>query len=110
MLIRKVTADKVLEGIKGTGGVVLKTSLDHGKDQALRDALKPPALLERPRLVSAFSGSRELTCLQECWAVVGSMSTVWLPEEPPHRHFALSIAIHSLRSEASCLCGTRWRR
>jgi len=39
VLIHKVTADKVLEAIKGTGGVVLKTSLDHDKEQALRDAL-----------------------------------------------------------------------
>jgi len=27
--VRKVTADKVLEGLKGEGGTVLKTSLDH---------------------------------------------------------------------------------
>ena len=39
VLIRKVTADKVLDAIKGTGGVVLKTSLDHDREQALRDAL-----------------------------------------------------------------------
>src|SRR5436190_24140508 len=29
VLVRKVTADKVLEGLKGEGGTVLKTSLDH---------------------------------------------------------------------------------
>jgi len=34
-----MTEDKVLEAIKGTGGVVLKTSLDHTKEQALRDAI-----------------------------------------------------------------------
>jgi len=39
LLIRKMTADKVLEAIQGTGGLVLKTSLDHSKEQALRDAL-----------------------------------------------------------------------
>jgi uncharacterized membrane protein len=39
VLIRKMTADKVLEAIKGTGGTVLKTSLDHTKEQALRDAV-----------------------------------------------------------------------
>jgi uncharacterized membrane protein len=35
----------VLDAVKGTGGVVLKTSLDHTKEQALRDALAgvPPA-------------------------------------------------------------------
>jgi uncharacterized membrane protein len=39
VLIRKVTADKVLEGLKGEGGKVLKTSLDHTKEAALQAAL-----------------------------------------------------------------------
>ncbi|CCV14650.1 DUF1269 domain-containing protein [Mesorhizobium sp. STM 4661] len=39
VLVRKMTADKVLEDMKGSGGTVLKTSLDHTKEQALRDAL-----------------------------------------------------------------------
>ncbi|MFN3672922.1 MAG: DUF1269 domain-containing protein [Bosea sp. (in: a-proteobacteria)] len=39
VLINKMTGDKVLEAIKGTGGVVLKTSLDHSREQALRDAI-----------------------------------------------------------------------
>ena len=39
VLIRKVTADKVLEGLKGEGGTVLKTSLDHTKEVALQAAL-----------------------------------------------------------------------
>ena len=39
VLIRSMTGDKVLDAIKGTGGVVLKTSLDHSKEQALRDAI-----------------------------------------------------------------------
>jgi uncharacterized membrane protein len=39
VLIRKMTADKVLADLQGTGGVILKTSLDHTKEQALRDAL-----------------------------------------------------------------------
>jgi uncharacterized membrane protein len=39
VLVRKVTADKVLEGPKGEGGTVLKTSLDHTKEEALRAAL-----------------------------------------------------------------------
>ncbi len=39
LLVRKMTADKVLEALKGTGGLVLKTSLDRQKEQALRDAL-----------------------------------------------------------------------
>lgn len=39
LLVRKMTADKVLEAIKGTGGTVLRTSLDRGKEEALRAAL-----------------------------------------------------------------------
>jgi uncharacterized membrane protein len=39
VLIQQMTADKVLEDIKGFGGVVLKTSLDDTKEQALRNAL-----------------------------------------------------------------------
>jgi uncharacterized membrane protein len=39
VLVRKVTADKVLEGLKGYGGTVLKTSLDHTKEAALQAAL-----------------------------------------------------------------------
>ncbi|MCC8936155.1 DUF1269 domain-containing protein [Bradyrhizobium sp. Arg68] len=39
VLIRRMTTDKVLDALKGTGGTVLKTSLDHTKEQALRDAL-----------------------------------------------------------------------
>lgn len=39
VLARKVTADKVLEGLKGEGGTVMKTSLDHTKEAALRSAL-----------------------------------------------------------------------
>lgn len=41
VLIRKMTADKVLDGIKGLGGVVLRTSFDHENEQKLRDALHP---------------------------------------------------------------------
>jgi uncharacterized membrane protein len=39
LLGRKVTADKVLEGLKGEGGKVMKTSLDHTKEAALQAAL-----------------------------------------------------------------------
>jgi len=39
LLIRKVTADKVLEGLRGEGGTIMKTSLDHTKEAALREAL-----------------------------------------------------------------------
>jgi uncharacterized membrane protein len=39
LLIKKMTTDKVLADLKGEGGTVLKTSLDHTKEQALREAL-----------------------------------------------------------------------
>jgi uncharacterized membrane protein len=39
VLVRKVTADKVLDGLKGEGGTVMKTSLDHTKEAALQAAL-----------------------------------------------------------------------
>ncbi|WP_428668319.1 DUF1269 domain-containing protein [Reyranella sp.] len=39
VLLRKVTADKVLAGLKGEGGTVLKTSLDHTQEAALQAAL-----------------------------------------------------------------------
>lgn len=46
LLIRKLTTDKVLADLTGVGGTVLRTSFDHTKEQALRDALAgatPPA-------------------------------------------------------------------
>ena len=39
LLVRKVTGDKVLEGLKGEGGRVMRTSLDHTKEAALQAAL-----------------------------------------------------------------------
>jgi uncharacterized membrane protein len=39
LLIRKLTTDKVLEDLKGVGGKVLRTSFDHTKEDALRNAL-----------------------------------------------------------------------
>src|SRR6202012_5637585 len=39
VLVRKVTADKVLEGLRGEGGTIMKTSLDHTKEEALKAAL-----------------------------------------------------------------------
>lgn len=39
VLVRRATADKVLEGLKGVGGTVMKTSLDHTKEAALQAAL-----------------------------------------------------------------------
>jgi uncharacterized membrane protein len=39
LLIKKVTADKVLEQLKGVGGKVLRTSFDHTQEAALQAAL-----------------------------------------------------------------------
>lgn len=39
LLVRKMTADKVFEDLQGVGGTVLRTSLDHTKEAALREAL-----------------------------------------------------------------------
>jgi uncharacterized membrane protein len=39
LLIRKVTADKVLEEFRGIGGTVMRSSFDETKEAALREAL-----------------------------------------------------------------------
>ncbi|HBK06801.1 MAG TPA: hypothetical protein DDZ81_13170 [Acetobacteraceae bacterium] len=39
LLIRKMTADKVLADLRGMGGTVMRTSFDHTREQELRDAL-----------------------------------------------------------------------
>ncbi len=39
VLIRKMTKDKVMEGLQGTGGTVIKTSLTHEDESRLRDTL-----------------------------------------------------------------------
>jgi uncharacterized membrane protein len=49
VLVREMTADKVLEQIKDYGGVVLKTSLTDAREQALRDALAGAAPAEAAR-------------------------------------------------------------
>lgn len=49
LLVRKMTADKVVAGLQEFGGTVLRTSLDQSKEKELRDALdahlkaNPPA-------------------------------------------------------------------
>lgn len=40
VLVKRVTGDKVLEALKGVGGTVLQTSLDHTREDALRKALE----------------------------------------------------------------------
>jgi uncharacterized membrane protein len=39
LLIRKITGDKVIERLRGEGGTVMRTSLDHTKEAALQAAL-----------------------------------------------------------------------
>jgi uncharacterized membrane protein len=39
LMIRRMTGDKVLAAVQGLGGTVMRTSFDHTKEQALRDAL-----------------------------------------------------------------------
>jgi len=39
VLVRKMTTDKVLEGLKGVGGVVLRTSFEKSREDAIRAAL-----------------------------------------------------------------------
>ena len=39
LLIRKVTGDKVLDALRGVGGTILQTSLDHTREERLREAL-----------------------------------------------------------------------
>jgi uncharacterized membrane protein len=53
LLIRKVTADKVLADLKGVGGKVLRTSFDHTKEDALRAALAAAAPAETPSAPAA---------------------------------------------------------
>jgi uncharacterized membrane protein len=47
VLIQEMTADKVRKEIKGAAGTVLKTTLDHSKEQILREALAK-APIEQP--------------------------------------------------------------
>jgi len=46
LLIRKMTTDKVLADLQGVGGTVLRTSFDHTKEEALRQALAGAAASE----------------------------------------------------------------
>ena len=43
VLIKKVTADKVLEDLKGVGGKVIQTSFDNAQEARLREALSAAA-------------------------------------------------------------------
>lgn len=47
-LVRKFTTNKVLDALRGQGGTVLKTSLDHTAETALQTALAGDRLFLRP--------------------------------------------------------------
>ena len=74
VLVRKVTADKVLERLKGEGGTVLKTSLDHTKEAALQAALaevkRPLRLLICRRLKRYTTACRTTSLTIYDWDVV----------------------------------------
>lgn len=53
LLIRKMTADKVIEDLRGVGGTVLRTSFDHTQEQKLRDALAAAAAAPTPAVPPA---------------------------------------------------------
>jgi uncharacterized membrane protein len=40
LLVRKMTAEKVMEGLQGMGGRVMRSSFDETKEALLRDALE----------------------------------------------------------------------
>jgi uncharacterized membrane protein len=46
LLVRKMTTDKVLAGLQGVGGTVMRTSFDETKESALREALAQQAAAE----------------------------------------------------------------
>ncbi len=48
LLIRKVTADKVLAELKGIGGTVIQTSFNEASEAKLREALSAAAASEAP--------------------------------------------------------------
>ncbi|MBP7241400.1 DUF1269 domain-containing protein [Amaricoccus sp.] len=49
VLVKRVTGDKVLEQLKGVGGRILQTSLDHTREEALRQALAGHVAAEAPQ-------------------------------------------------------------
>jgi uncharacterized membrane protein len=48
LLIKKMTTDKVLADLRGTGGVLMRTSFDETKEALLREALAAAAPVEIP--------------------------------------------------------------
>ena len=48
LLIRKLTADKVLEDFKGVGGTVIRSSFSHEQEEKLQAALAGTAAVVAP--------------------------------------------------------------
>jgi uncharacterized membrane protein len=72
-LVRKFTADRVLDGLRGDGGTVLKTSLDHAKEAALQVALagvQAAIPASPPDLAKPFSASSLIEPLRRASAVL----------------------------------------
>lgn len=53
VLVRKVTTDKVLEELKGTGGTIIKTSLNHEDEAKLKEALDAHKASVQPEQVGS---------------------------------------------------------
>ena len=60
VLVKKVTGDKVLAQLKGVGGRVLQTSLDHTREDALRKALAGQVAASEARRACPAPGGRSL--------------------------------------------------
>ena len=61
VLVKSVTGDKVLEGLKGVGGRILQTSLDHTREERLRKALAGQAALGNEAQISPAKPAGKLT-------------------------------------------------
>ncbi|MBK8454242.1 MAG: DUF1269 domain-containing protein [Thiofilum sp.] len=61
VLVRSATTDKVLEGIKGFGGTVLKTSLTKDQEDQLREVLAAPGVKEEMEQAQTVSLDKPAT-------------------------------------------------
>lgn len=61
VLVRSATTDKVLEGIKGFGGTVLKTSLTKDQEDQLREVLSAPGVKEEMEQAQTVSLDKPAT-------------------------------------------------
>jgi uncharacterized membrane protein len=59
LLIRKITTDKVLADLQGVGGVVMKTSFDHTREEELSPLRRRPSPTDANKSDSLASCRRE---------------------------------------------------